>query len=63
MDLCGSRGRDHAVAWTPVFTETAGTRGLADISFAAVNARYVRMFGTQQASSWGYSLWEIEVYE
>jgi len=53
---------NDATNWTTVFTETNGARGLADIRFAAVNARYVRMYATQPATPWGYSLWEFEVY-
>lgn len=25
--------------------------------------RYVRMYGIQRDTPWGYSLWELEVYE
>jgi len=49
-------------AWTPVFATTTGNGGVDNISFAPVNARYVRMAGVQRATSYGYSLWELEVY-
>jgi cytochrome c len=48
--------------WSTVNTQTAGDGGIDDISFTATQARYVRMFGTQRATQWGYSLWEMEVY-
>jgi cytochrome c len=48
--------------WSTVNTQTAGDGGIDDISFAAANARYVRVFGTARATAWGYSLWEMEVY-
>jgi hypothetical protein len=48
--------------WSPVFTETNGNGGIDDITFTAVDARYVRMYGTQRGTKWGYSLWEFEVY-
>ncbi|MEW9699953.1 discoidin domain-containing protein [Paenibacillus sp. SI8] len=48
--------------WTQVFATTTGDGGIDDISFAATNARYVRMTGTVRATQWGYSLWEMEVY-
>ncbi|MFL9869330.1 discoidin domain-containing protein [Paraburkholderia fungorum] len=48
--------------WTPVFTQTAGKGGTEDLSFPTVSARYVRMFGTQRNTAYGYSLWEFQVY-
>ncbi|MES2163323.1 MAG: discoidin domain-containing protein [Pseudomonadota bacterium] len=49
-------------SWTPVYTQTSGVGGVEDIRFAAVNARYVRMYGTRRSSQYGYSLFEFEVY-
>ncbi len=49
-------------AWTDVYTTTNGDGGIDDISFTATNARYVRMYGTQRATAYGYSLWDFEVY-
>jgi type 1 glutamine amidotransferase len=48
--------------WSTVNTQTASDGGTDDISFTATNARYVRVFGTQRATQWGYSLFEFEVY-
>jgi beta-galactosidase len=48
--------------WTTVYTQTAGQGGDEDIRFPATTARYVRMYGTQRATQYGYSLWEFEVY-
>ncbi|MGE5241964.1 MAG: SGNH/GDSL hydrolase family protein, partial [Bacteroidota bacterium] len=39
-----------------------GNGGIDDIIFTATNARYVRMYGTQRGTSWGYSLWEFQVF-
>ena len=50
------------VNFTPVFTQTNGLGGSENITFAAVNARYVRMSGQARSSAYGYSLWEFEVY-
>lgn len=49
------------VTWTSVYSTTTGDGGLDDL---AVNGsgRYVRMSGTARATSWGYSLYEFEVY-
>ena len=51
-----------ATNWTTVFSETNGNGGTDDITFASVNARYVRVYGTQRGTPYGYSLWEFEVY-
>ncbi len=48
--------------WTDIFTTTTGNGGIDDISFAPVNARYVRLYGTQRATAFGYSVYEFEVY-
>ncbi|WP_051106826.1 DUF4855 domain-containing protein [Paenibacillus terrigena] len=54
---------NDAANWTDVYTTTTGDGGIDDISFAAVNARYVRMYGTQRAYSfYGYSLYEFQIY-
>ncbi len=51
-----------ATNWTEVFSTTTGDGGTDDIRFAPAEARYVRMYGTQRGSGFGYSLWEFEVY-
>ena len=51
-----------ATIWTTVFTETNGNGGTDDITFALVDARYVRVYGTQRGTPYGYSLWEFKVY-
>ncbi|MEV1007506.1 discoidin domain-containing protein [Streptomyces sp. NPDC049881] len=47
--------------WTTVHTTTAGDGGTDTLSFPGVNARYVRLYGTQRGTGWGYSLWDFEV--
>jgi len=49
--------------WTDVFSTTTGNGGTDDITFASQNAKYVRMYGTTRATSYGYSLYEFEVYQ
>ncbi len=53
---------DTATAWATVYSESNGDGGIDDIAFSPVNARYVRMLGTERGTKWGYSLWEMEVY-
>lgn len=48
--------------WTTVFSTTAGAGGTADIKFTAVSAKYVRMQGITRATQWGYSLYELQVF-
>jgi hypothetical protein len=61
-------GKDYQIqvsndgsTWTTIYTKTNGTGGTETL---AVNGtgRYVRMYGTARGTSWGYSLWEMEVY-
>ena len=53
---------DDAIGWTDVYSTTSGDGGIDDIDLGGVVAGYVRMYGTQRATSFGYSLWEFEVY-
>ncbi|TKC86305.1 glycoside hydrolase family 2 [Trinickia terrae] len=53
---------DDNANWTTVYTQTAGKGGVEDFTFPSVTARYVRMYGTQRATPYGYSLYEFEVY-
>ena len=47
--------------WTTVYSTTTGDGGIDDLDVSGVG-RYVRMYGTQRGTQWGYSLWEFEVY-
>ncbi|WHY78401.1 NPCBM/NEW2 domain-containing protein [Neobacillus sp. WH10] len=49
--------------WSTVYSTTTGDGGIDEIQFNPVEARYVRMYGTERATSYGYSLWEFEVYQ
>ncbi len=51
-----------SVNWTPVFTQTNGQGGVENITFAPVTARYVRMYGTERNTQYGYSLFEFQIY-
>jgi hypothetical protein len=50
-----------AVNWTTIFSTGAG-HGFREAISATGTGRYVRMFGTQRGSPYGYSLWEFQVY-
>jgi len=50
------------ITWNTVYSTTAGVGGTEDIRFNAVSVRYVKMNGVQRATVWGYSLYEMMVY-
>jgi len=50
-----------AVNWTPIYSTTTG-KGLKETLTVNGSGRYVRMYGTQRSSAYGYSLWEFKVY-
>lgn len=52
----------NASTWTTVYSTTNGDGGIDNITFTPRTARYVRMYGTTRATSYGYSLWEFAVY-
>ena len=51
------------INWTTVYTETNGNGGEDVISFPTQTAQFVRILGTQRGTSYGYSIYEFEVYE
>jgi hypothetical protein len=55
---------NDGIAWTTQTTVTGNTTaGLLQYPYTnPPTARYVRMYGTARATSWGYSLWEFSVY-
>ncbi|WP_084648807.1 polysaccharide lyase family 8 super-sandwich domain-containing protein [Paenibacillus sp. FSL R7-269] len=48
--------------WKTVYSTSSGDGDVDEISIDPVNARYVRMYGTQRGSKYGYSLWEFKVF-
>lgn len=48
-------------SWTTLKTETAGNGG-TDSWTGSGTGRYLRIYGTQRGTSYGYSLWELKVY-
>lgn len=50
-------------AWTDVYETGKGRGKTEDITFDPVSARYVRVYMTKRALEWGYSLYEVEVYQ
>jgi hypothetical protein len=50
-----------ATTWTSVYSTTAGTGGTQTLPVTGTG-RYVRMYGTQRGTGYGYSLFEFKVY-
>ncbi|MBQ6568766.1 MAG: discoidin domain-containing protein, partial [Clostridia bacterium] len=48
--------------FTTVYTDNNGDGGIDNIELDNVSARYVRMYGLSRATTYGYSLYEFEVY-
>lgn len=48
--------------WEDAYTRTNGSGGMETLSFEPIEGRYVRMYGTERTTPYGYSLWEFEVY-
>jgi acyl-homoserine lactone acylase PvdQ len=50
------------IAWRTAATVTRGAGGVDNVAFTPATARYVRLTGVQRGTSYGYSLYEFEVY-
>lgn len=47
--------------WTPIYSTTTGSGGVDDFNVSG-SGQYVRMYGTQRGTTYGYSLWEFGIY-
>ncbi|KXX69550.1 hypothetical protein AVL50_15885 [Flammeovirga sp. SJP92] len=52
---------DDGQSWSIAFSQTDGAGGIEDLPITA-SGRFVRMNGFTRATSYGFSLWELEVY-
>ncbi len=50
-----------AATWTTIYTQSNGAGGIETLTISG-SGRYVRLYGTQRATAYGYSLWELQVY-
>ncbi|GAA3434536.1 discoidin domain-containing protein [Kutzneria kofuensis] len=53
---------DDGTTWTTIYSTTTGNGGTDDLTGLAGSGRYVRMNGTARGTSYGYSLYEMQVY-
>ena len=51
---------DDLLNWEPVHKTTASDGELDRVVFDPVDTRYIRMYGTERGTEWGFSLWEFE---
>jgi hexosaminidase len=49
--------------WTPIYATAAGDGGTDDLTGLDGTGRYVRMQGVDRATTFGFSLYEFEVYQ
>lgn len=49
--------------WTTIRTVTGNTTLLNDLSGLSGSGRYVRIYGTARTTGYGYSIYELEVYD
>jgi len=49
-------------AWTQVAAVTGGNGGEDNVAFAATAARYVRLMGQTRATSYGFSVYDLQLY-
>jgi beta-galactosidase len=48
--------------WNVAYTNKAGMGGTETLNFPTVTGRYIRMYGTQRATQYGYSIDEFQIY-
>jgi hypothetical protein len=53
---------DDKAVWSTLVDEQSGNGGIDEYALEG-NGRYLRIYGTQRATTSGYSLYEIEVYQ
>lgn len=52
---------NDASTWQTIYSTQNGDGNTDDITLSGTGS-YIRLYGTQRATQWGYSLWEFEVY-
>ncbi|MCX4782131.1 family 20 glycosylhydrolase [Streptomyces sp. NBC_01264] len=53
---------DDRSSWRTLYSTTTGTGGVQDLTGLSGSGRYIRVYGTQRGTTYGYSLYELEVY-
>ncbi len=47
--------------WSNIYSTTSGSGGTEDLNVSG-SGRYIRIYGTERGTGYGYSFWEFEVY-
>jgi fibronectin type 3 domain-containing protein len=50
-----------ATTWTTIYSTTTGAGGTETLNVTG-SGRYIRVYGTQRSSQYGYSIWELQVF-
>jgi hypothetical protein len=50
-------------SWADLYGTVSGEGGTDDIKGISGTGRYLRLYATERASFFGYSVWELEAYE
>ena len=58
--LCS--GNIDGATWATLYSTTASDGGVDDLTGLSGTGRYLRVTGTVRATTWGYSLFELEAY-
>ncbi|MEU8840463.1 family 20 glycosylhydrolase [Streptomyces roseus] len=53
---------DDAVTWRTVYSTTTGAGGVQELTGLSGSGRHIRVYGTKRGTTYGYSLYEFEVY-
>ncbi|MBT2448915.1 family 20 glycosylhydrolase [Streptomyces sp. ISL-43] len=53
---------DDQTTWRTAYSTTTGTGGVQDLTGLSGSGRYIRVYATQRGTTYGYSLYEFEVY-
>lgn len=53
---------NDASTWTNIYSTTTGNGGVDDLTGLSGSGRYLRINATTRGTTYGYSLWELEVY-
>ncbi len=52
----------NTVSWTTIYSTTTGPGGVQDLTGLSGAGRYVRMYGTVRSLTYGYSIYEFQIY-
>ncbi|MFI6325582.1 discoidin domain-containing protein [Nonomuraea sp. NPDC050556] len=52
----------NGTTWTDIYSTTTGNGATDDLTGLSGSGRFIRMYGTARGTSYGYSLYELQVY-